>query len=427
GFHRYSTDRQWHVPHFEKMLYDQAQLIHIYSQAAVEFDEPLFATVAAEAADYVQQDLRLPEGGFCAARDAETNAIEGLYYVWSEQELQAVLGEADGSLFRAAYGITGESPFEHGHVLRLPQSLQSLAEQQDIPIAELTGKLTGLRRQLLAVRDSRPAPMRDDKVLTDWNGMLISALVQESKFPGREADLQVAQSVAEFLWTECRTADNGLHHSWCQGKVSGEAYLDDYAWLIQALLDLHDATENDAWRNRAVELADQQIREFHDQELGRFFFTATHGEQLISRVSTGYDSVYPSGNSVTVRNLLRLTRLSGNPRYQQLAESTLKQFASTLQSAPAGCAGMALALDDLLAGTTEASPLESQSSANETRRSACTDSTILCALTSFADDRADASDDEQAGNSSQESASQESASQESASQESAVTQTTFHP
>lgn len=358
GFHRYSTDRRWHVPHFEKMLYDQAQLLEIYALAARETGDPLFAQVAGEIADFVAREMTLPDGGFCSALDAETNAIEGACYVWSPEEVAAVLGASDAPLFMQVYGMTRPNHFEHGFVLHLPDSLSRVAERLSLSEAELEARLQPLRARLLAVREARPKPLLDDKVLTEWNALMIQALAESGRLPGRERDLRAAERAADFLLTQLRDAEGHLMRSWRNGRSVYRAYLDDYASLVSALLRLHDATGSQKWLAAAQSLNTQQIQLFFDSKQQMFFYTSHDHEQLIARSSTAYDSTFPSGNSVTVRNLLNLAVLSAasgvpfsdtaSAEYPAMAKATLQRFSSTLQKSPAACCGMAIALQDWL-------------------------------------------------------------------------------
>ncbi|MCA9062638.1 MAG: thioredoxin domain-containing protein [Planctomycetaceae bacterium] len=351
GFHRYSTDRRWHVPHFEKMLYDQALFLQLYSRAAVELKEPSFENVVAEIVQYVQSDLISEDGAYYSARDAETNAVEGLYYVWSEDELINTLGPDGAALFAKVYGTSGESPFEHGYVLRLARPFSTVADETSTSLSELTTRIADMRQRLLSVRAQRPAPLLDNKILTDWNAMLISGLTASSRLPGRQGDLRLAVRTGDFLWEKLRSDDGSLMHSWCQGRAAHAAYLDDYAFLCQAFIDLHETTGDEIWKKRAVQVMDQLVSGFFDEDLATFYFTGNDHEKLISRISNGYDSVYPSGNSVTIRALLRLHQLTGNKSYRDIADRTMRRFASSLQSTPAACAGLALALSELLTAT----------------------------------------------------------------------------
>lgn len=354
GFHRYSTDRRWHVPHFEKMLYDQAQLLEIYAQVAQHTQDAELAAVAGEIADFVAAEMTLPDGGFCSAIDAETDAVEGAYYVWSPQEVTQLLGAADAQLFMDVYGMTQPNSFEHGFVLHLPESLPRAAERLQVSVAELQSRLQPLKQKLLTARAQRKRPLLDDKVLTEWNALMIQALAESGRLPGRERDLQTAARAADFLLTRLRDQDGHLLRSWRNGRAQYRAYLDDYASLVSALLRLHAATREERWLTAARELNDRQVAAFYDQQQQTFFYTAHDHEQLIARSSSAYDSTFPSGNSVSVRNLLSLHQLqtaapaAATADYLTMAHGTLQHFGPTLKNSPAACSGMATALQQWL-------------------------------------------------------------------------------
>jgi uncharacterized protein YyaL (SSP411 family) len=348
GFHRYSTDRRWNVPHFEKMLYDQAQLLEVYAHAARVTKNPVYDQVIDELVSFLKNEMSLPDGGFCSALDAETNAVEGEYYAWSEEEIRKTLKPDDADLFLTAYGFHEPQAFEHGRVLFLPVPIAELATQQKSELTQLETRLADLRTQLLQVRAKRPRPMLDDKVLTEWNALMIQGLAVSGRLPGRESDLQMATKAADFLLTKMKDADGKLLRSWRNGTPGQRAYLDDYACLISALRALHVSTDDVRWLNAATELTQEQIGLFYDDAHKTFFFTAHDQEKLFARSSSPFDSVSPSGNSMTIRNLLDLSHQQKNPRFRELAEATLTRFSGTLESSPSSCSGLALALQDLL-------------------------------------------------------------------------------
>ncbi len=357
GFHRYSTDRRWHVPHFEKMLYDQAQLLEVYSQAAGHFKNEQFLQVAGELSDFVQRELTLPDGGFCSALDAETNAIEGEYYVWSADEIVSTLGQSSAELFMQVYGMKAPNSFEHGFVLHLPEPIEAVAGRMSLTVSELQTQLKPLKQQLLDVRAKRPRPLLDDKVLTEWNAMMIQALAESGRLPGREGDLAAASKAADFLLKNLKDADGHLMRSWRNGRAVYRAYLDDYAFLASALLRLHEATGEQRWLQEAVKLTSMQIELFYDRKQETFFYTSHDHEQLIARTSNAFDSTFPSGNSVTIRNLMTITAASDKldekirsqvADYPQITQAILNRFSSTLRDSPAACSGMAIALQQWL-------------------------------------------------------------------------------
>lgn len=348
GFHRYSTDRRWNVPHFEKMLYDQAQLLEVYSHAARITKNPLYGQVIDELVGFLTREMTLPDGGFCSALDAETNAIEGEYYAWSEKEIRSTLEADDAELFLTAYGFKEPQSFEHGRVLFLPATSEELAATLKTEPAALDSKLAAMRSRLLTVRSQRERPMLDDKVLTEWNALMIQGLAISGRLPGREADLQIASKAADFLLTKMKDPQGRLLRAWRNGVAGQPAYLDDYACLVSALRALHESTQDERWLTAATDLTTQQIALFYDETQKSFFFSGHDQEKLFARSSSPYDSVSPSGNSLTIRNLLALNANGSNPQFRELAETTLQRFSGTLDSSPGACSGLALALQDLL-------------------------------------------------------------------------------
>ncbi len=348
GFHRYSTDRQWMVPHFEKMLYDQAQLLEVYSHAARLTDNPLYHQVANELVTFLADVMTLPGGGFCSALDAETNAIEGEYYVWTREQLQAPLTPEEAALFVEAYGFAMPQDFEHGRVLFMPISVAELAKNRSTDESSMRESLKEIGQKLLAMRDQRERPFLDDKVLTEWNAQMIQALAVHGRLPGNEASSKLAANAADFLLANLRSADGRLLRSWRNGVAGGPAYLDDYASLVSALLALHESTNDDKWLRAADELNQQQLAMFYDDAQSMFFFTSHDHEKLLARSSSPYDSVTPSGNSVAVRNLLKLASLKSDASLRDKAEKILSRFSGMMESSPSACAGLGMALQDYL-------------------------------------------------------------------------------
>ncbi len=345
GFHRYSTDRKWHVPHFEKMLYDQALLLGVYARAAQLTGNDLLGDVAGEIADFVHREMTTAEGAFCSALDAETNAIEGEYYVWTVEQIEETLGRAEASVFVDAYGVNKPNSFEHGFVLHLPEPLADYAQRRNADLPGLKAKLRDQRGQLMKVRSMRERPLLDDKVLTSWNAMMIRALAYSGHALQRPQDLAAASRAAEFLLSNLRTPEGHLLRTWRSGKAKYNGYLDDYAFLVDALLELHRTTNEERWLEEAQAVAQIQVQLFYDDGLQAFYFTANDHEQLIARTSSVYDSVFPSANSVSIRNLIQLDQRAASPEFLEVATSTLKRFAPVLQKSPASCSGLARSLN----------------------------------------------------------------------------------
>ncbi len=316
GFHRYSTDREWTVPHFEKMLYDQALIARTYLNAGRAWKEKRYLRVAGEILDYVLARLTHPEGGFYSAEDADSEGVEGKYYVWTRAEVRAVLGDGDGALFEAYHGMTEAGNFEeagHGqNVLTARVSFDGLAEERKAEPAEIERRLAAARTMLLEVRSERIPPALDDKVLTDWNGLAISAFAIAYQATGESRYLRAAQKAAGFIAGRL-TKDGQLLHRFRDGQAGIAGYLEDYAFLTAGLLDLYEAGFDPAHLREAVRLAREMVRRFWDGERGGFFHTSPEHERLILRRKEFYDGAIPSGNSVAFFDLLRLVELTGDP------------------------------------------------------------------------------------------------------------------
>ncbi len=347
GFHRYSTDRQWRVPHFEKMLYDNAQLLDVYAEAFRLTNKPLYREVADDIITWLMSEMRDNNGGFFSAIDAETNTIEGQYYVWSTQEIDRVLGP-DAGLFRRAYGLNQASTFEHGSVLFTPQPIEALAVEERIPPRELNLRLAEQRRKLLAVRRERPKPLVDDKILAGWNGLAIRALANAGSIFSRRDCLEASERTAMFVLTNMREKEGRLQRTHRVDQAKQLAFLDDYAYLIEGLLALHWTTRDAKWLNAARHLTDTQHKLFWDEAGKGYFFTAEDHDKLFVRFKDGFDGPSPSANSVTVRNHLRLASLTGDEKYRQYAQETLEAFAGPLKKTPRGFANMTIALSEFV-------------------------------------------------------------------------------
>ena len=353
GFHRYSVDRRWGVPHFEKMLYDQAQIADIYVEAYRTTNQPLYKQVAEELFDFVARELTSPEGGFYSAIDAETDGIEGEYYVWDADEIDHILGSA-ATDFKAAYRIKELPDFEHGNVLRLsPKRLpKPLAADTIVADQLLAGserdEFTLSRKKLLEVRNKRKNPLRDEKILTCWNGLMIGALARAASPLQHPEYVRTAERAASFLLANLRDAQGRLLHVSTSGHAKLNAYLDDYAFLIDGLLALHHATDDPKWLKAAKQLQDDQLRLFLDETNGGFYFTSHHHEELLARTKNSYDGVLPAGNSVSARNLIKLAKLTGIEAYRDEGRAAIELFAPNIEQVPRGLTNLALATLELL-------------------------------------------------------------------------------
>lgn len=371
GFHRYSTDRRWHVPHFEKMLYDNALLLEVYAEAYRITREPLFAEVARDTAEWLLREMRDARGGFYSAMDAESEDGEGAYYVWQPQEIERVLPAEDARLFLRAYGLLEPQRFEGGYVLHLTDVPERLAEEAGLAPEQWKRRMAAARATLLQRRGRRPRPRVDDKILADWNGLAIAALARAGRLLQRPEWVEAGAAAARFVLQHMTDEQGRLWHSRRAGRARVAGFLDDYANLVDGLIALHRATGDSRWLHAAGILTDVQVAEFGDPA-GGFFFVAkrVRGEEAATQAAGTplvrfvdgtpvlavskpvYDSVVPAGNATTVRNLVALARLTGASRYRRLAERTLRAFAPYLSETPTGVAGLLLALDEFLANGT---------------------------------------------------------------------------
>jgi uncharacterized protein YyaL (SSP411 family) len=336
GIARYSTDPDWLVPHFEKMLYDQAMVSDVYIEAYEVTGNAQWAAVARDIFDYVLQDLRLPEGGFFSSRDADSEEVEGKFYVWSKDEVMAVLGEKAGELFCKSYDVTDRGNWEGHNILNMPRSLEVTAEATGVGFDELRQSLSASREKLLAVRAKRVAPGLDDKVLTAWNGLMIASLAYGGRVLDEQKYVGAARQAADFVLTKMVDGRGRLLRSYRKDVAHIDAYLDDYAFLVAGLIELYQATFDARWLREAIRLNDVMIRHFHDTQDGGFYFTADDGEVLFVRNRDHQDGAIPAGNSVAVMNLLRLADMTGRQELRSMAEESITSVAGYLNQTPFG-------------------------------------------------------------------------------------------
>lgn len=334
GFHRYSVDAKWLVPHFEKMLYDNAQLAKVYLQAYKITEKPQYRRIAEELFSFIAREMTAPDGGFYSALDAETDAEEGKYYVWTEDEIKKVLSKTDVKQFASIYGIDKGPNFDGKNVLYVPNGAESEASLKTVKSA---------RETLLAARFERERPLLDTKIIVSWNGMMIDALAYGYEVLGDEKYLTAASKAAQFILDKIRKPDGELWHTYTAGVAKYDGYLDDYAFLVQGLLGLSNATGEERWLRSATTLTDKMIELFWDDKHGGFFFTKADAKQLIVRTKKPHDSAIPSGNAVAVNNLLML-----NPSYRNYAEKTLRSFAKAMEDTPSSFMHMLFALNGYL-------------------------------------------------------------------------------
>ena len=345
GFHRYATDARWLVPHFEKMLYDQALLSKVYLQAFQITKDQRYADIARDIFDYVLRDMTDPSGGFYSAEDADSDGEEGTFYLWDAEEISEVLEKEQARLFNAYYGVTDKGNFEKGKtILSIVNSTEQLAKKFETRPAAIENALAVARRKLFEVREKRNRPHRDDKVITSWNGLMISSLAYGGMVLNERKYTQAAERCAEFVMSTLH--ENGrLRRYYRNGEVIGKAFLDDYAFTIMGLLDLYGATFNVKWLIEAKTLSEEMIEWFTDREGGGFFLTGKDGEKLIARSKPGSDGAIPSGNSIAVLALLKLGRLTMNQEFAEQGSRILEAFSSQLAQSPVSSSAMLIALN----------------------------------------------------------------------------------
>lgn len=344
GFHRYSTDAKWLVPHFEKMLYDNALLCRSYVEGWQVTRDPLYRSVAEGTIDYLLREMRTPEGGFAAAQDADTNGVEGQTFVWTPDEIAAVLGPETAEVACRYYGVEAHGNFEHGtSILWVPREPGAVAVDLRMPLAELERTIAAASRRLWEARQERPAPARDDKVIVAWNGLAIAALAIAGRVFAHPAALEAARDAAAFILD--RTGSGPLFRTFKAGRTTGPGFLDDHAALCRGLLELYEATCEARWLDAAVALDTVLAEEFEDPDGGGFFFTGRRHEELLARSRQPYDNATPSGNALHAGNLLRLHALTGQAKYLERADRTFRLCATLLRQAPGAMAEMLCALD----------------------------------------------------------------------------------
>lgn len=369
GFHRYATDAKWHVPHFEKMLYDNAQLMTNYSEAFVRTGQELFRKVAMETGDYLIRDMRDSRGGFYSAEDADSMEVdplsgshghsekkEGAFYVWQQSEFEGILGEGTiGSEALAYYfGVKPHGNIENDpnkefimkNILYKAHSIDDVSKQFGVPFDQASVLITESKEKLFTERNKRNRPGLDDKIITSWNGLAISALSRAFKVFQEAKYLHAARDASEFIWKNLYDSDSKkLFRRWRQGEKKVFGLCEDHAFLVQGLLDLFEADSDEKWLHRALELAETQVLHFYDSENGGFFMTGDdHDPHLIIRIKEENDNVLPGANSVSAMNLLRLGKIFNQKDFIDMAGKTINLFRSKMKEFPGSMPQMLVAL-----------------------------------------------------------------------------------
>ena len=349
GFHRYSTDSKWLVPHFEKMLYDNALLTVAYLEGYQVTGNEEFARVAREILTYVAREMTAADGGFYSATDADSlgphgEREEGWFFTWTPTEVEAVVGTEDARLFNAYYDVTAGGNFEGRTILNVPRPKAEVAKLLGLPVERLDAALERARPKLYATRSKRPAPLRDDKILTSWNGLMISAMARGGFVLDEPDFVERAGRAADFVLRNSRK-DGRLLRSFKGGQARHNAYLDDYAFLIAGLLDLYETTFEPRWLREALSLQVVLDGHYRDSANGGYFMTSDDHEALLAREKPASDGAEPSGNSIALMNLLRFHEFTLDDRYRASAQESFVCFGERIRQAPTGLSEMLLALD----------------------------------------------------------------------------------
>ncbi|MEM7562018.1 MAG: thioredoxin domain-containing protein [Pseudomonadota bacterium] len=352
GFHRYSTDGQWLVPHFEKMLYNQAHLARIYLLAWRLTGNPVYREVATQTLDYVLRDMASPEGAFYSATDADSEGGEGLFFLWTREQIREALPPDEAEFAIELYGISEKGNFEHSNLPHLPMGIEKFAAEKELSVEQLVEKMNAVRERLYQARKLRIHPLRDEKIITAWNGMMISTFTQAAVILESENYLNAATRAAEFIWQNNHKAAGELWRINLHGDSSIPALQQDYAYLAEAMLHLYDATESNIWLERTIGITRTMMSKFWDTENGGFYMNQADLQITgMSRLSDGgVDNAIPSGNSVALRVLQMLAQRTENYEYRKQSQALLAAFAGIINQAPINFAYMLTGATDLQEG-----------------------------------------------------------------------------
>ncbi|NWF50153.1 MAG: thioredoxin domain-containing protein [Ignavibacteriaceae bacterium] len=342
GFSRYSTDSKWLVPHFEKMLYDQSMLSMAYTELFLLTNNNFYQKTSEEILHYVLRNMTSPEGGFFSAEDADSEGEEGKFYLWTQNEIENILGKNDSVIFCNIFGVETEGnwvdPF-HGsvngtNILHLPESLESISNELKIDINELNRFISSSREKLFEIRERRKHPHKDDKILTDWNALMISAFAKAGIAFQNSSFVDAAENCAKFILKRMTDNQSRLFHRFRDGEAAINGFLDDYAFFINALIDLYEATFNSFYLGKAIHFNNLCIKHFWDDDNGGFYYYPDYAEELLIRQKDLYDGAIPSGNSAALLNLLKISRITGDHKLSNKADTLIKSFAKRVNENP---------------------------------------------------------------------------------------------
>ncbi|MHA1636777.1 MAG: thioredoxin domain-containing protein, partial [Candidatus Thorarchaeota archaeon] len=353
GFHRYSTDAEWLVPHFEKMLYDQAMLLMAYTETYQITRKQEYANTADDIFEYITRDMTSPEGGFFSAEDADSDNEEGKFYLWKKDEIEKILDKKDAEHFMKAFNVRDEGNYldestrkkTGKNILHTSGSPNETASLLEISNYEFDDILQRTRKILLATRNERNRPLKDTKILTDWNGLMIAALAKAARVFNKPEYLNAAERASEFLMEYMINNSIEISHRFKDGAVAIPGFIDDYAFAIWAFLEMYETTFEPKYLERALGLANATVEKFWDAENHGFFFSSNEAEELLVRHKEGYDGAIPSGNSVMSLNLLRLSKITANIELEELSEKTIDTFSAMITKRPSSSTMMLSTLD----------------------------------------------------------------------------------
>lgn len=354
GFHRYSTDAQWLVPHFEKMLYDQATLAIAYVEAFQVTGKKQYAEVAEQIFAYILRDMTSPDGGFYSSENADSQGEEGKFYVWPEKDVEDILGKEEGDLFSRFHGVTEKGNFEGGrNILHVAGRIDELAGKEKMGPERVKDILVKSRERLFRVREKRIHPSKDDKILTDWNGLMIAALAKGAQALDEPRYADAASKAVDFLIDNLRRSDGRLLHRYREGEAAIPGYIDDYAFLVWGLLELYEITFRIRYLKEALALTNQMIDIFWDEQNRGLFFTGSDVDEVLARTKQVHDGAVPSGNSVALLSLLRLGRMTANQKFEKRAEALMQSIGGQVKRSPTGFTQLLVGLDFALGPTKE--------------------------------------------------------------------------
>lgn len=349
GFHRYSVDRYWQIPHYEKMLYNNGQLTSFYSELYGLTGNETYRKVVEDMLEFVEREMLAPKGGYYAALDADSEGEEGKFYVWSREEIQQLLTEDEYKFYASVFGINGAPNFENKFYSPvLDQTWNEVAASQELTVEALWSKLKPINQKLFEVRSKRIRPGTDSKVLTSWNGLMIRGLADAGRLLENDQYTERAVKAAEFVLTELQQPDGRLLRTYTSGQAKLNAYLDDYAFLIDGLIAIHKTTGDVSWLDKADQLQQKQIELFHDPEIGGFYFTSNDHQKLLARTKDPVDAAIPSGNGVSASNLIYLAEHLKKPEYREMAKGICFATSGLLDRVPIASARLLESLPELV-------------------------------------------------------------------------------